>query len=1332
MSECESLVVEERESVCVCERERESWKGGREGEMAVPGGGGGDAVSGELFELIATPSCTGGLVEGVSLTCVAVDAAEEVLWCGGVNGGLATHRCGATELQEIFAFNNRSPEDEDEEQPLLPRFACRAGAHTSAVLGIEPLVAGGRALSVSSSLLTVHDTGLGLCHFQYRDTGATTTTSSASPGDLSCACVLGGAKAGGRARENEVVVGRQTKYRLTVLDLGSGRVVADAIETSSGAVAICSTSRGSIVSGHRNGEVTLRGDGRSGYRVEHTLDAHKGGITAVDVRNDLLVTCGLTMRSGHLQVDTLVKVFDVRNTCRALHHIPFGPGPSMLRFEPRFSSMVLVGGQSGIFSLMDVTLGSSSHASYQVDTEGDLLTCAAFSPTGEAIAFGDGGGFIHLWAGTDMPYMHTYPREPVPASPLNTLLAVSAAEDDSVAIVPLPPPMDGCPLFSENNYSERMAVGLPPRRFNERLAAGMHMRVHDNIGYMPNPEFKRGRPPGEATRRIANVRNLRVERTKDKIEREALERRLKVQKRLVELGIPSLPTKYCRVDVNSQLSRGHKGRMRHDDFDFSKYNKTRFAGLENDLANSYCNALIQVLYFTPKLRSSVLKSCCAQEFCVTCELGFLFHMLHVSTVGIPCQASNMLRALRQIREAGALGLLEGTDEYEAQRDRSLMRRVQALSRFMMEQLHKELARKEHGGSPTAIETLYGITVSSTIQCTSGKHEDHTRESLSFQVELQYPSSSSQPEAAQDRPSFSEILKASLAPRTPMRAWCLSCREYQHVWQQRFPVSLPSVLVINTNIRNPVEEMKWWEPLSRGGRSTGASSLGRGDGDSWLPLRIGIKTTAAAPGNKSGSGSSNDGENDNDADDELTTTGMRTETKAPVCMEVSSNIQVYEGSAIPPDAVIYELTAMIANAKEEELAEFKDARPTDKSAQPDGHIIALARLHPDYVQSERGIGASPMPETPGLSPYPGASAHRREREAEDLSSQTIDETSTTEDTRTTTMKTPVKPSGSSIVAHDDKAQWILFNDFSIQEVDEREVVALYGTQKVPCVLHYTKVDDVSEVTSMTSPMPNSAPSSTEVNFRKQIATPSLSQHAHALRTPRTFRPFNMEEEDRPCKGMLLGIDAEFVMLHPEEKEFRSDGTEEMKRPARLGLARVSVVRGEGSRAGECCIDDYVRTVEPVYDYLHRFSGLEPGDLEPSTSVHHLVSTKTAYMKLRYLIDIGCVFVGHGLKQDFRMLNIVVPPEQVIDTVELFSFKHKRKLSLRFLAAYLLGIDIQRDTHDSIEDARTALKLYRVYERLVAGGEDAFREKLDQIYKYGYRNNWTINEAVPPLE
>ncbi len=49
--------------------------------------------------------------------------------------------------------------------------------------------------------------------------------------------------------------------------------------------------------------------------------------------------------------------------------------------------------------------------------------------------------------------------------------------------------------------------------------------------------------------------------------------------------------------------------------------------------------------------------------------------------------------------------------------------------------------------------------------------------------------------------------------------------------------------------------------------------------------------------------------------------------------------------------------------------------------------------------------------------------------------------------------------------------------------------------------------------------------------------------------------------------------------------------------------------------------------------------------PPVSRHHLTTLKAAYLKLRYLLDCGCVFVGHGLKQDFRMINMVVPPQQV---------------------------------------------------------------------------------------
>jgi PAB-dependent poly(A)-specific ribonuclease subunit 2 len=66
---------------------------------------------------------------------------------------------------------------------------------------------------------------------------------------------------------------------------------------------------------------------------------------------------------------------------------------------------------------------------------------------------------------------------------------------------------------------------------------------------------------------------------------------------------------------------------------------------------------------------------------------------------------------------------------------------------------------------------------------------------------------------------------------------------------------------------------------------------------------------------------------------------------------------------------------------------------------------------------------------------------------------------------------------------------------------------------------------------------------------------------------------------------------------------------------------------------------------VVDYLTRFSGLTHDDLEPATSRHHLVTPRAAYLKLRYLVDRGCILVGHGLRKDFRTINIFVPGCQV---------------------------------------------------------------------------------------
>jgi hypothetical protein len=46
----------------------------------------------------------------------------------------------------------------------------------------------------------------------------------------------------------------------------------------------------------------LLGDARRGVKVDHTALAHAGGLAAMDARADMVVTCGYTMRMGHVSV----------------------------------------------------------------------------------------------------------------------------------------------------------------------------------------------------------------------------------------------------------------------------------------------------------------------------------------------------------------------------------------------------------------------------------------------------------------------------------------------------------------------------------------------------------------------------------------------------------------------------------------------------------------------------------------------------------------------------------------------------------------------------------------------------------------------------------------------------------------------------------------------------------------------------------------------------------------------------------------------------------------------------------------------------------------------
>ncbi|KAI0392158.1 PAB-dependent poly(A)-specific ribonuclease subunit PAN2 [Xylariaceae sp. FL0594] len=290
----------------------------------------------------------------------------------------------------------------------------------------------------------------------------------------------------------------------------------------------------------------------------------------------------------------------------------------------------------------------------------------------------------------------------------------------------------------------------------------------------------------------------------------------------------------------------------------------------------------------------------------------------------------------------------------------------------------------------------------------------------------------------------------------------------------------------------------------------------------------------------------------------------------------------------------------------------------------------------------------------------------------------------------------------------KSQWYLFNDFHVKPVPTREALTFNTTWKTPSVITY-QVKSANNILD----------SSWKQNLDSRLLYLDLQPH----RGEKTYKTL-VRETEPVGPDTIVAIDTEFVKIAQPVVEVHSDGDSRIIRPTVHALARASILRGSGMDEGLPFIDDYITIKEKVVDYLTSYSGITAEDLDETVAAergHSLVPLKLAYKKIWILLNLGCKFLGHGLKQDFRVINIHVPKAQVIDTSDLFFIKERlRKLSLQFLAYTVLREDIQLHTHDSIEDARTALRLYRKYQEYEEAG--ILDIMLQEIYAKGLASNF----------
>ncbi|CAB4439703.1 unnamed protein product [Rhizophagus irregularis] len=136
-----------------------------------------------------------------------------------------------------------------------------------------------------------------------------------------------------------------------------------------------------------------------------------------------------------------------------------------------------------------------------------------------------------------------------------------------------------------------------------------------------------------------------------------------------------------------------------------------------------------------------------------------------------------------------------------------------------------------------------------------------------------------------------------------------------------------------------------------------------------------------------------------------------------------------------------------------------------------------------------------------------------------------------------------------------------------------------------------------------------------------------------------------------------------------------------------LARVSIV----NYYGEVLLDRFVKSRREITDYRTQFSGITPELLTNASEFKQVQKEVENIMK-------DHIVVGQSIYFDFKVLKTRHPEHLIRDTSHYNTILGVKTVkgvtpSLKKLAKDVLGINIQEGEHDSIEDARASMILYR---------------------------------------
>lgn len=233
------------------------------------------------------------------------------------------------------------------------------------------------------------------------------------------------------------------------------------------------------------------------FSVVKSWKAHGTAVNDMDARNDLLVTCGFSVRQlGSPIVDPLANVYDLK-TLSPLPPIPFHAGAAYVRMHPKLHTTSFVASQTGQLQVVDLM---NPNAINLRQANVSLMLGLDLSPSGEALAINDAECSIHLWGSPSKIHFNEMSKE------------IEFAE-----VPTRPPPIDwspetplsmvGMPYYHERLYSAwpshlLFEVGSPPVTLDQSLLP--YLRPAEVGHHAPNPR-KTLRNQIENTRALATA-----------------------------------------------------------------------------------------------------------------------------------------------------------------------------------------------------------------------------------------------------------------------------------------------------------------------------------------------------------------------------------------------------------------------------------------------------------------------------------------------------------------------------------------------------------------------------------------------------------------------------------------------------------------------------------------------------------------------------------------------------------------------------------------------------------------------------------------------------------